>query len=73
MGGEKKRIIWKLSNSIGVAPSSEEMNFLSTENRSLHGERAHMTGVALEPGVRPKYTDAAAAEGRLRGITRLPS
>lgn len=59
-----------LENSVGVVPSSEEMNFPSTENRSCRSERAHMSGVAL---VGSKHVGAAAAEELLWGIARLPS
>lgn len=62
-----------LSNPIGVAPSSEEMNFPSTENRSCRCERAHMSGVALEQGVGSKHVGAAAAETCLWGIAGLIS
>lgn len=51
-----------------MAPSSEEMNFPSTENRSCCSERPHMSGVALQQGVRSKHVGAAAAEERLWGI-----
>lgn len=51
-----------------MAPSSEEMNFPSTENRSCRSERAHMSGVALSQGLGSKHVGAAAAEEQLWGI-----
>lgn len=49
---------------LGGVASSEEMNFLSTENSSYQSERAHMSGAALYSGiVSEKHTGAAAAGG----------
>lgn len=49
-----------LYDSLGGVASSEEMNFLSTENSSYQSERAHMSGAALYWGiVSEKHTAAA--------------